>query len=114
MKTKTTGSELKAFWGLGDPWWPVDGFVDGDAYIVNGNTMGDEFEPGLCADTDQITIIAGVIASNAHDDEGKDLQVVFRKWRKSLSTVQVIVELPKDDLEAFKKLMAQSKIKVIS
>lgn len=114
MKTKTNGAELKAFWELGEPWWPKDGFVEGDSYTVNGVEKDDSWEPSSAADTDQITILDGCICDATGQDEGIDLQSVFRKWRKSLTVVRVMVEIDRDELEAFKREMASYGAKIIS
>lgn len=111
---KTNGKELKTFWELGEPWWPKDGFVDGDSYKVNGITMGDEFEPNCSSDTDQITILSGYIYGGDMDDEGKSLTNAFKKWRKSLTMVQVVVEIHKDELPAFKREMSSYGAKIVS
>lgn len=112
--TKTNGKELKTFWELSEPWWPKDGFVDGDSYNVNGVVMGDEFEPGQCADTDQITILSGVICSSCSDDEGKDLQNIFKKWRKSLTTRTLLVEVDVENLDEVIYGIKRGKGKIIS
>lgn len=114
MKTKTNGAELKAFWELGEPWWPKDGFVEGDCYMVNGIEKDDSWEPSSSADTDQITILDGCICDATGQDEGIDLQSVFRKWRKSLTTVSVVVEIDRESVEYLKEEVKKLGGKVIS
>lgn len=101
MKTKTSGKELKAFWNMGEPWWLKDGWVEGDSYLVNGEEVGDHFEPGSCEDTDKITILSGVIVDITGEKE-LDLSVQFRKWRKSLTITTVVVEISPDKLSELK------------
>lgn len=101
MATKTNGKELKEFWNLGEPWWLKEGWVEGDSYTVNGVEMDETFEPGECADTDQITIVSGVIVDASNDKE-LDLNAQFRKWRKSLTTTTILVEIANDKLDALK------------
>jgi hypothetical protein len=113
MATKTNGKELKEFWELGEPWWPKDGFVEGDSYTVNGAQTDDSFEPGSCADTDQITIIAGCICDATSTDDGRDLQTVFRKWRKSLTTTTVLIEIDLDKLDDLKTHVKSLKGKIL-
>lgn len=111
--TKTNGFELKKFWGTSEPWWPKDGFVDGDSYIVNGIEVGEEFEPDLCADGDLIVINGGVICSNEIDDFGKDLEATFRKWRKSLTTATVIIEVDLTKQDELKETLKKFGAKII-
>lgn len=101
MATKTNGKELKEFWNLSEPWWLKDGWVEGDSYTVNGVEMDESFEPGSAEDTDQITIVSGVIV-DATSERELDLNTQFRKWRKSLNTTTVVVEVANDKLDALK------------
>lgn len=113
MATKTNGKELKQFWNLEEPWWPTDGFVEGDQYIVNGETKDDSWEPLSAADTDQITIVCGVICDATGEGEEKDLNSVFRKWRKSLTTTTVLVEIDLDKLDDLKTHVKALKGKIV-
>ena len=113
MATKTNGKELKEFWNLEEPWWPTDGFVEGDQYIVNGETKEDDWEPLSAADTDQITIVSGVICDATGEKEDKDLSAVFRRWRKSLKTVAVLVEIDLDKLDDLKAHVKTLKGKIL-
>lgn len=101
MRTKTNGRELKHFWQQGSPWWLDDGWVEGDAYVVNGQEMDDNFDPSEAGDADSITILSGVIV-DSHGEKEIDLQTSFRMWRKSLTTLTVVVEIPADKLEDLK------------
>uniref|UniRef100_A0AAU6W0A8 Uncharacterized protein n=1 Tax=Pseudomonas phage Nican01 TaxID=3138540 RepID=A0AAU6W0A8_9CAUD len=112
MATKTNGKELKEFWNLGEPWWLKDGWVEGDSYTVNGVEMDDTFEPGSCADTDQITIVSGVIVDAVSERE-LDLNSQFRKWRKSLTTTTVLVEIDLDKLDDLKTHVKSLKGKIV-
>lgn len=113
MATKTNGKELKAFWNLEEPWWPEDGFVEGDSYMVNGKEQGDSWEPLSAADTDQITILSGVICDARGEDSDLDLNTQFRKWRKSLTTTTVLVEIPLDKLDDLKTSVKALKGKIV-
>jgi hypothetical protein len=114
VKTKTNGKELKQFWNEGEPWWPKDGFVEGDCYVVNDEEKDDSWEPLSAADTDQITIIAGCICDGTGTDEGRDLQTVFRKWRKSLTTRILLVEVAAENLDEVIYGIKRGKGKIIS
>lgn len=114
MKTKTNGAELKAFWELSEPWWPKDGFVEGDCYMVNDVEKDDSWEPSSAADTDQITILSGCICDATGKDEGIDLQSVFRKWRKSLTTRKLLVEIDIEHEEEIRYCVKRFGGKVIS
>lgn len=114
MKTKTNGAELKAFWNLCEPWWPKDGFVEGDSYTVNGESKDDSFDPSCCDDNDIITILDGCICDATGQDEGIDLQTVFRKWRKSLTTVSVVVEIDRESVDYLKDEVKKLGGKIIS
>lgn len=111
MGTKTNGRELKEFWQLEEPWWPKDSWVEGDGYIVNGVEVEDSFEPSNCADTDQITIVCGTIVDQ--NDKEVDLNTQFRKWRKSLKTRTVMVEIDIDKMDGLKEAVKGLKGKVL-
>ena len=63
--------------------------------------MDESFEPGSAEDTDQITIVSGVIV-DATSERELDLNTQFRKWRKSLTTTTVLVEIANDKLDTLK------------
>ena len=112
MTTKTNGKELKQFWALEEPWWPKDGWVEGDTYTVNGVERDDNFDPGLCEDTDKIVITSGDIVDR-RGENFTSLQSTFRKWRKSLTTTTVLVEIDLDKLDALKAHVKSLKGKIV-
>lgn len=111
MATKTNGRELKQFWELGEPWWPKDGWVEGDSYIVNGKEVDECFEPGNCNDDDQITIVCGVMVDQFEAE--LDLNTQFRKWRKSLTTRAVVVEVAIEKMDELKTAVKALKGKIL-
>lgn len=113
MATKTNGKELKTFWQLEEPWWPAEGFVEGDSYMVNGKEEGDSWEPLCAADTDQITILSGIICDATGEQGELDLNTQFRKWRKSLTTTTVLVEINLDKVDELKTHVKALKGKVL-
>lgn len=113
MATKTNGKELKEFWASEEPWWPKGGYVNDDYYIVNGVESGEDFELSGAEDTDQITIMSGAIFSEGDEDD-KDLQATFKKWRKSLTRVSVLIEVPRDQVEALSAAVKSIGGKIVS
>ncbi|QQE90428.1 hypothetical protein [Azotobacter chroococcum] len=103
MTTKTTASELQAFWASDDPmFWPDGSYVEGLTLMVDG-ALTDEFDgtdPGTLTDDQDIKIIGGAICLENGDE--RDLEAQFRKWRKLQSSVFLSVQAPKDKLDEIK------------
>ena len=113
MPVKTTGKVLKQFWNAEEPWWPTNGWVDDDKYIVNGNVMVEGFEPNEAKDADLVTIMAGAIYGG-DEDGGKSLVSTFKKWLKTQTTVTVVLEMHKDDWVSLQTQLPTYGAKVIS
>lgn len=106
MPTKTSGSELKAFYN-DDGFWNPNG--EDDVWHeeleleVNGQVMDDSFsiDEDLKPE-DQVRIMAGWVQSN---DGSVDVsfETYFKRWKKKQDTVFLSVQAPKDKLDAIKE-----------
>ncbi|WKN20871.1 hypothetical protein [Azotobacter vinelandii] len=103
MTTKTTASELQAFWASDDPmFWPDLAYVDGLALSIDGRATDefDDIDVEELTDDQEIKILGGVICYADGSEDGFEAQ--FRKWRKLQSSVFLSVQAPKDKLDEIK------------
>ena len=107
MATKTSGTELKAFYADRD-YWVVspdsngdDAWYEGLVLEVNGVEQGDDFS--IISDLeleDQVTILTGVVFANRENFQCASFEAFFIAWRELQKTVHLTVTVPKDKLEA--------------
>lgn len=104
MTVKCTGADFKrfyndpAFWFKSDSddehtWWD-DGCVE-----VNGVEKDD---PGECLDTDTVTIHGGVVFGKVFGAKEPSLEAYFKRWKKLQDTTSLVIECPKDKLDAIR------------
>lgn len=99
MTVKTTGAEFKRYYN-DDQAWPDDAWHDGIEVRVDGVDLGDESVEGI-GDGAKVEIVSGDVFLPENDDSICILKH-FRKWLKNQNTAALMVECPKDKLEAVK------------
>jgi len=90
--------------------WPDGQWYDDHDMTVNGiEDTGDE-DP---KDTDVVAITCGVVYESESDWEGKSLTSHFSKWKKSLTVDTLVITVPKDKLEEFKRIAETYGVKFV-
>lgn len=97
---KTTGAEFWRFYN-DDKFWPDGAWHDDTLVKVNGEVI-DDYEPKNIPDNAQVLIDGGVIFMDEHGDENVAFESHFRKWRKAQDTESIVIECPKDKIDAVK------------
>jgi hypothetical protein len=107
MTTKTSGSELKAFYA-DRAYWVVspdtngdDAWYEGLVLEVNGVEQGDDFS--IISDLesrDMVTIVTGHVFANRENFQCTSFEAFFNAWREQQKTVRLAVTVPKDKQEA--------------
>lgn len=111
MAKKTTGAEWKRFYN-DDEFWPGDTYHDDTLVEVNGK-IDEDADLGAVQDSDIIVIREGYVFS-ANGEGIRSLASHFSRWQKQQSTARVVVEVPKDQLDALKAQLASFGAKVIA
>jgi hypothetical protein len=108
-RIKTTGAELKKFWGDDNPqFWPEDSCVDGMWWQVNGAEQED-VDIDTIKDDDQL-VVEGVLMHGSNDN---DFAALMRKWRKTQTSTTVVVELPVEHQAALAEFLKGLKGKIV-
>jgi hypothetical protein len=109
-----SGADFKLFYEDKEVWadhvWHEDEIV-----LINGVEVGpDSWSADVSALSDAavLTISGGSIYREA--DPLDSFEGALRKWLLARSTVRVVVELPREELESFKRLLQSTVAKVIS
>lgn len=103
MPTKTTGAEFKRFY-TDDKHWPQD---DGNTYhedenvLVNGELHNGDYES--IEDSAIVTVEGGMMFGPAWDyEDSPSFETYFKRWRKLQATEFLVVEAPKEKIDAIK------------
>lgn len=107
---KFSGKEWKAF--MADP-WPDEWYFEEENLTVDGTAVDDNFDSSEVADSAAMTLSEGVIVRSAKEGDPLDLVKYFEAWRKKQSMATIVVEIPKENLEAFRLLVKQEGGKVL-
>lgn len=102
MPITMLGAEFKAF--VNDRWdADCDLYMDDVVYLVNGKSFDDsECDIELMvSDTDKVTIHSGDLLRNSAPEFREDLVKFARKWRKERAVASILVEVPREQREAF-------------
>lgn len=105
---QTTGFELKAFY-QDSKFWPEGGVTEvwheEVSLIINGKT---DHSPDIhnIEDSASVEILNGGVMSN-DDTVSEDFDSYFLKWKEQQTNTNVICNIPKEKLEAFKALVAE-------
>jgi hypothetical protein len=113
MKAKVvtlSGKEWKAF--MVEP-WPDTWYFEEEVLTVDGIRVGDSFNSDEVADSAVMTLSEGVIVRPAKEGDPLDLVKYFLAWRKKQSMATILVEIPKENLEAFCLIVKQEGGKVL-
>lgn len=108
MATKTTGLELKEFYGAEDYWTQtvngarIEFWHEELVLKVNGIVQENEIEIASLKDHDVVTIVAGIVLNDHPSISDYSFESFFKGWRKQTNTAFLSVEVPKDKLEAVK------------
>ena len=114
MTVKMTGAEYKSF--MTEDWH--DGYyMDDYAIAINGEVF-DAIESGLASAeevmqaTDKVAIVEGAVFDK-DDAYVSTLETYFKTWRKARTTTTIVVECPKDKIDAIRSaiISAGGKIK---
>jgi hypothetical protein len=101
---KTTGAEFWRFYH-DDIFWPDGSYHDDSLVRVNGEEVEDYTRDSIPDDA-KIEIEAGVVVFE--DGDEVSLESHFKKWRKAQNTASIVVECPKDKLDAVKAAIKAS------
>ncbi len=105
---KMTGAEFMQF--TAEPWGP-DWYWDETVFLHNGVEKDDI---GECAETDEVVILEGTIFKGQEiASVSIDALPFARKWLKARTITSLTVEVPKDQIEAFKADMAAKGLRVL-
>jgi hypothetical protein len=109
MTVKCTGAEFLRFYNDKDWWFSGDSIpMDDRTYwedasiFVNGK-MIPEYEFDFEADlkpTDQVAVSGGVVFGKVVGAKEPTVEGYLRRWLKAQSTATVVIECPKDKLDA--------------
>ena len=103
MTVKMTGAEYKQF--MTEDWH--DGYYMDDCAIAINGEVFDSIESGLesaedaMKSTDKVAILEGAV----FDKDGayvSSLETYFKAWRKAKTTTIIVVECPKDKIDAIR------------
>jgi hypothetical protein len=108
MAVKTTGAEFKA-WLASD--WGADAWWDDYVLIIDGAEV-DDYDEEKLADDAKIVIDSGVVYLDDTGEKSKSATAHFNAWKKSQTHTIVMVTLPKNELDEFKKLVESMGFKV--
>jgi hypothetical protein len=107
MATKTSGTELKAFYADRN-YWVVspdsngdDAWYEGLVLEVDGVEQGDDFS--IISDLEcgnMVTIVSGDVFANRENFPRTSFEVFFNAWREQQKTIHLAVTVPKDKEEA--------------
>lgn len=116
MATKASGIEFKRFYN--DPqYWPSgsDTYHDDVVFLVNGEELPDDKDPGQVADADVVSIEGGVVMHSPLYAAGKEpsMESYFKRWRREQNTTTVVVECDRKDLEAVQTAIKAAGGKVV-
>jgi hypothetical protein len=107
---KLTGQEYNDF--CNSDVWGKDWYWDETLFLHNGKEVDDlgELDP-----TDEVILLEGtVFKGSTHDAVAVDALAFVRKWLKARTVTTLMVEVPKDQIEAFKADMRAKRLKVLS
>lgn len=111
---KTNGAELKAF--LRDDWskWSSGNYYEDDEIEINGNLIdgrSDELDLKDVENSAQVKILSGTV----YDEDCNEicsLETQFKRWKKRQTHETLVIEIPKDRVDALKNFVKQERGKV--
>lgn len=112
---KVIGAEIVAFF---DSEWPEEWYVDDgtltcfEGKIINDadpNTLG-----GMPLEDKYDLDDFGVLLSSSRVTEPPSINTFFKRWKKDLTTVTLIVEVPKDALRDAVQYIASQDCKIVN
>lgn len=116
MAVKTNGAEFKRFYG-DKKYWPdgSDTYHDDIVFVVNGEELGEDQDPGKVADTDTITFEGGGVYNSQLYKEGAEptVDAYFRRWKKEQTTVSIVIECDISKVDAIKVAVKAAGGKVV-
>ncbi len=113
MTIKTTGAELKEFFGFDWKIKDMDCYLEWIKATVNGVAVGeDELDVYALDDADIIQIIDGTIVAEESSDVHDSFASVFNKWKKAKTTVTFMVSCNKADYDTLVAVIKANKGKV--
>lgn len=113
MAIKLTGAEWNRFYNDTTAW--PDGWYHEDA-VVSVDGVLDEYgdlDLSTVADDAEVVVSGGIIYKGDYSSPGNSVEGHLRKWRKAQTMTNIIVEVPKDRLEAVKEMLASLGAKVV-
>lgn len=102
MSTKITGAEFKRFYA--DPvFWPTGAYHDDVVVTING-VMDNESDLLTIDDASVVVIDGGFVLDlpGAYFHNSTSFESHFKRWKKLQNTGFLLVEAPKDKIEAVK------------
>lgn len=116
MATKASGAEFKRFYN--DPkYWPEgsDTYHDDVVFVVKGEELPDDQDPGQVADTDVVSIAGGSVMNSPLYKDGSEpsVEVYFKRWRREQNTTIFSVECDRKVHEAVEAAIKAAGGKVI-
>lgn len=111
---KTTGPELKSF--MRDDWkkWSSASYYEGGVFEIDGNEIDtdlEELELKTINDAAQVKILYGTVYDE-NCNEVCALETQFKRWKKHQTHEILVIEIPKDRVEALKQFVKQERGKV--
>lgn len=105
MPAKTNGAEFLRFYD--DPkYWPENSGVyhEDEIFRVNGEAVEDDFDMSTVAATAVVEIEGGIVLDSPLYKKKAEpsLEAYFLRWKKEQTTVSLVVECPKDKVDAIK------------
>lgn len=105
---KTFGYQYKQF--INDDWG--QNICDDVYLLVNGEEYEDD--ENLIADDAKVVIDGGVVYTDPNmDQELCSYESYFRRWRKAQTQTTVMVNVPLDKLEEFKKMLKDLNARIV-
>ena len=109
---RLSGYEYKQF--MRADWDALLGVTDAymDAQEITVNDADEPNDADLIPDDAKVVIHSGCVLA----EEVLDLSLIsaYRKWRKSLSTIVMTIEVPKESVGIIKEMLKAHKVRVIS
>lgn len=118
MGVKVSGAEFKRFYNDQKYWppAPADTYHDDVVFMVNGDLLPDDKDPGSVADTDVVAIEGGAVYHSPFYKDGREpsIEAYFRRWKKEQTTTSLVVECDLSKIEAIKAAIKAAGGKVLS
>jgi hypothetical protein len=111
MACKMNGAEFKAFYTSD---WGNEAFWDDYEIEVNGESIVTDYEDAKIDDTDQVRILSGVVyVDGEYGGKHVAADTFARRWLKARTISTLVVEVPNDQVDAFKSDMKSKGLRVL-